>query len=153
MNRSLSKTSRWWMMALMAMLALVLTSCGKKSTLTNNYGWSKCVGTMGELDVYTVPSKADPTRYEVFVIPIKLTAAGDVATATVVNQQSLAYKELVNQVVLFDQQEIFLGYLSKGELSTYDVIGITSYQAGVSFLQANPARSAFCSLPIPKQQN
>lgn len=131
--------------------AIALTSCSRNRNtqgLQANYGFGYCDGTLGSFDVYVIQSDAQPGLYEVSVIPVALNAPGDIVSITVANQQ-LAYKEVVPQVVLFAEQEIFAGYLTETELLTYDILAITPYQPGVTFLEATPESDALCTLPLP----
>lgn len=139
------KMNKWWMVAAVFALALSLTSCARRGTA--NYGLNYCDGTMGQFDVYTIRDGAAGS-YRVSIFPVALSAPGDVVTVTVVNQSTLAYKELVQQVVVNVDQEITAGYLTEAELQTYDVIAITSYAPGVDFLSANPEKDAICGLPL-----
>jgi hypothetical protein len=148
-GRRISMMKKWWMIAVVFALALSLTSCGKRSAQNfSTYGINYCDGSMGSIDVYTVPVVGQPGTFKVVLIPVSLAAPGDVATVTVVNQSSLAYKTLVTQVVLNVEQEITAGVLSEQELNNYDLIAITSFVPGIDFLQANPEKDAICGLPL-----
>ncbi|MBY0370794.1 hypothetical protein K2X33_08910 [bacterium] len=138
---------KWWMIAAVFALALSLTSCSRRGS-SSNYGLNYCDGTMGQFDVYTVAVPNQPGTYKVVVDPISLSAAGDVVSITVVNQTSLAYKELVQQVVVYVNQRITAGYISEAELQNYNLIAITTYMPGVDFLGAQPAKDAICGLPL-----
>jgi len=138
---------KWWMIAMVFALALSLTSCSRRGA-SANYGINYCDGTMGEFDIYTAAVAGQAGTYKVVVIPVSLSAAGDVVSITVVNQSSLAYKEMVQQVVVYVDQEITAGFLTEAELQTYDLIAITSYTPGTDFLSANPEKDAICGLPL-----
>ncbi len=150
MNGSrLSAMKKWWMMAVVFALALSLTSCSSRSRQNFTYGINReCAGTMGEIDIYTIPVQGQIGYYKIVIVPATLSAPGDVATITVVDQASLAYQELKRQVVLNVDQEITAGVLSEAELATYDLIAITSFVASPdSFLTANPEKDAICWIP------
>lgn len=140
---------RWWILALVFTLALSLTSCsrGPSKDLQNGYGLGYCDGTIGSFDVY-VYKTASTGIYQVSVIPVSLDSPGDIVSITVANQ-GLAYKELQTQVVLFQDREILAGTLTDTELETYEMLAITPYQPGVSFLEATPEKDAVCYLPLP----
>jgi hypothetical protein len=139
---------RWWMVALVFTLALSLTSCSRKSLIPQSgYGLGYCDGTLGSFDVYVYPT-ASSGVYQVSVIPVSLDAPGDIVSITVANQ-SLQYRELQTQVVLNNDMEILAGTLTDTELEAYDIIAITPYQPGVTFLEATPEKDAVCRLPLP----
>lgn len=147
MGRNLSMM-RWWIIMLVGAIALTSCSRSRSTQLQANYGFGYCDGTLGSFDVYVIQSDAQPDLYELRIVPYQLTAPGDIVAVTVANQ-SLAYKEIVPQVVLFTDQEIFAGYLTETELLTYDILAITPYQPGVTFLEASPESDAICTLPLP----
>ncbi len=149
MGRVVTMKKKWWMLAVVFALALSLTSCSRRgSGQFSNYGVNYCDGTLGQIDVYTVASGSQAGTFQVVLIPISLTAPGDVVTVTAVNQGTLAYKTLLQEVALNVNQEITAGYLTESELQNYDMIAITSYIGGVDFLSANPAKDAICGLPL-----
>lgn len=151
MGRLVSKVRRWWMLVLVCILALSLTSCSRKAreAPVADYGFGHCDGTLGNFDVYVIRSKGNPGLYEIAIIPASLDQPGDIVNITVANQ-NLAYKEMQTQVVVDVEGEIFAGYLTESELETYDRIAITPYQPGVSFLEATPEKDAICELPLPE---
>src|SRR5690606_24715452 len=96
---------KWWVVAAVLSLAIVLTSCSNKGKGTVGYAYGQCDGTMGNFDIYVIPSKAQTGLYEVSVIPYTVAKAGDIVNVTIANR-SLNYKELVNQVVIQPDVEI-----------------------------------------------
>lgn len=145
--RLVNAMKKWWIIALVFTLALSLTSCAKKRETQNSQGFGYCDGTMGQIDVYVKVRSGDNTRFDLVLVPYTVAAPGDIVSVTVVQKATYQYKEMVSQVVLNPSQQVLAGTLTKGELDTYDVLAITSYQPGVNFLQANPAKSAVCTLP------
>ncbi len=141
---------RWWVIALVFTLALSLTSCSraKQTQLQADYGFGYCDGSIGSFDVYVIRSQTQPGMYELTVIPVTLQQPGDIVSITVANK-SLAYKQMVNQVVINPQQQVFSGYLSDTDLTTYDILAITPYAAGQTFLNAQSDAEALCTLPLP----
>jgi hypothetical protein len=106
-----------------------------------------CDGTMGQFDLYYYADPSQAGSRKITIIPRSLDLAGDVATVTVVNKVTFEYKSMVNSITLQSNAKFGVGTLSHGEVAKYNVIAITSYQPGVNFLTANPARSAICMLP------
>lgn len=145
---------RWWVLALVFTLALSLTSCSKKKTNLqgSDYGFGYCDGTMGNFDVYVIPSTSNPGLYEVSIIPIQVASEGQVIKVNVLNQ-GLPYKELVSKVTLITESEIFAGFLTESELNNYDTLAITPYDPNqelqADFTQQNNETDAICSLPLP----
>lgn len=147
-GRMVSFMKKWWMIAVVFALALSLTSCARRPGSLVNYGLNYCDGTMGQIDVYTVAVQGQPGTYKIILIPVALDQQGDVVSVTVVNQTTLSYKQIVEQVVLYNDQQVNAGYISEDELNTYDLIAITTFTPGVDFLAANPAKDAICGLPL-----
>lgn len=145
----ISKMKKWGMIAVVFALALSLTSCSSRARQNMAYGINnECTGTMGDIDVYTIPVQGQIGYYKIVIIPVTLSAPGDVATITAVNQSTLAYKTLSPEVVLNVDQEITAGFLSETELASFDLIAITSFVGGIDFLSANPAKDAICWMPL-----
>lgn len=150
-GRIVVMVKKWWVLALVFTLALSLTSCSsKKRNLNagNPNGFGYCDGTLGSFDIYVVASPSNAGLYELSVIPVSLDAPGDIVRVAVANN-SLAYKEMVTQVVVNPQQEIFAGYLTVSDLQNYDILAITPYEPGVSFLEGTAEKDAICSVPLP----
>jgi hypothetical protein len=144
----LSTVKKWWIIAVVFALALSLTSCSSRARQNLAFGINdECIGTMGEIDIYTIPVQGQLGYYKIVIIPATLTSPGDVATITAVNQSTLAYKTLSPEVVLNVDQEITAGFLSETELASFDLIAITSFVGGIDFLSANPAKDAICWTP------
>jgi len=154
MGRFVVMMKRWWVLALVFTLALSLTSCTKKKTNLSgsDYGFGYCDGTMGNFDVYVIPSTSNPGLYELSIIPIQVATEGEIVKVNVLNS-GLPYKEMVSQVVLQTEQEIFAGFLSESELQNYDTLAITPYDPSqainTDFPYQNNNDDAICSLPIP----
>jgi hypothetical protein len=143
-----SMMKRWWIVALVFTLALSLTSCSRKSLIPQSgYGLGYCDGTLGSFDVY-VYQTSTAGIYQVSIIPVQLDAPGDIVSVVVANQ-SLQYRELQTQVVVNNDMEILVGTLTDTELEAYDILAITPYQPGVTFLEATPEKDAVCRLPLP----
>ena len=150
MGRIVVMMKRWWVLALVFTLALSLTSCSKrkKQLQTADYGFGYCDGTIGSFDIYVIPSKSSPGMYELSIIPVQLDAPGDIAKITIASQ-NLSYKEVVPQVVLQNEQEIFAGNITESDLQNYEILAITPWEAGVTFLEQETDKDALCSLPLP----
>jgi hypothetical protein len=144
------KLKKWWLTALVFTLVLPLVSCSKKrkETLQADYGFTQCDGTIGSFDVYVIRSKTNPGTFEISIITIQADAPGDIASITVANS-SKAYKQLIPQVVLNNDQEIFGGYLTESELNQYDILAITPYDPSTNFADQVSAKDALCTLPLP----
>lgn len=132
-------------------LALSLTSCSRKNNPSlqnqNEFAYFACDGSIGQFDAYLIRSKTNPGLIQLSVIPVTLTNPGDIVSINVANSQ-LAYKEMVNQVVLFTDKEINAGFLTEQELQTYDRLAVTPFQPGVSFLEVQADRDAVCNVPL-----
>lgn len=134
-------------------VAALLVGCGQKreaySTLNGNSGTGVCNGTIGIVNVKVQVRLGDPSRYDVILSPTWVGLANQLATVTVVQKSTYQYKELARQITLSSYSNITAGVLTIEELDRFDTLAITSYQAGTSFFQANPEKSAICTLPYP----
>lgn len=143
---------RWWLTAVVFTCALSLTSCSKKKPgnelLSAEPGYTQCAGTIGDFDIWLYASDKHVGMYELYVIPYQLDAAGDIASITVANS-SLAYKQLVTQVVLNPDQTIFAGYLTEQEVENYNIIAITPYDPTTNFASSVSEKDAFCEYNLP----
>lgn len=143
---------RWWVLAVLLTLALSLTSCSGGPALNDgsDYGYVQCQGSLGVFDVYLTPSKADPTLFELSIVPAQVTNPGDIISVTAANSQTLSYRPLVTQATADDNVEIFGGDLTENDLQVFNEIAITSFvDGGTNFLAANSAADAICAIPQP----
>lgn len=142
---------RWWLTALVFTLSLSLTSCSKKkdnTLLQSGYGYTQCDGTMGSFDVYVFQSKNYSGMYELHVTPYQVDA-GDIASITIANQ-ALSYKQVVPQVVLQPNEDIFAALLTESDLYTYDILAVTPYDPSTNFAEQAPAKDTFCTINLPE---
>lgn len=142
---------KWWLMALMLTLALSLTSCAKRKLYNqnSNYGFSQCDSTNWQFDVYLFKSTTKVGYYDIVIMPAYIDTPGDIATVTIANNQNGGYRQLINQVVLYANQEIDAGSISNADLNSYPILAITSFDATTNWAQATPAKASYCYLPIP----
>lgn len=141
---------KWWLTVLVFTCALSLTSCSKKKSdelLQGGVGYTQCAGSMGDFDIYVYPSEQVAGMYDLYVVPYQLSAAGDIASITVANSSGY-YKQLVAQVVLQPNQQIYAGQLTENEIETYDLIDITSFDPTTNYAQANPEKYTTCRYNI-----
>jgi hypothetical protein len=145
---------KWWVPALVFTLALSLTSCSSSTPSLQNGGqaFAQCNGDYWSFDVYVEPSTQSPGEYELRLYPVSLNEPGDLAQIVIANNSG-AYEVLKPEVTLEPSQEIFYSPLSASDLTNYDVLVISPYQPGVSFLQTNGTNSTFCTLPPPLSSN
>jgi len=142
---------RWWITALVFTLALSLTSCAKKSLNIQAYAYGQlpCDGTLGNFDVYLIAGQTGSTyngSYMLAIVPITLDDPGDIISVTITNS-SLAYRTLIDQVVVNPSQEIDAGPLTDADINTYDILALTPYQAGVPFAGQENGKDAICYIP------
>lgn len=139
--------------ALVAVLFMTATGgCARKLSIQENaYGTSPCDGSLGNFDVYLIAGTGSSGTtyngtYQLAIMPISLDAPGDIVSVTVLNE-SKAYKVLISQVSLAVGQEVDAGPLSSADLTTYDIMSLTPYQAGVVFTAQQNEKDAFCYIP------
>ena len=152
MGRFVLMMKRWWLIALVFTLALSLTSCSKKVydlQSSPDYGFGYCDGTLGNFDVYVARSRQDPSLYELVIVPVQLADPGDIARINIANRNP-SYREVVHEVVLNPEEQIFAGYLTEEDLQTYDILAITPFDgSGQTFLEQQTDKEAICNLPLP----
>lgn len=141
---------RWWVLALVFTLALSLTSCSKKKSdlMAADYGFGYCDGTLGSFDVYVIPNTNG--LYELSIIPVSVNS-GDIVKVHLVSS-SRSYKEMVSQVVLQNDLEIFAGTVTPTEVQSYEAIAITPWdpsQGDQNVLDQQFEQDAICEFPIP----
>jgi hypothetical protein len=137
---------RWWILALVFTLALSLTSCSSKTSNLQgaNYGMTQCDGSLGSFDVYLIAQNTGD--FQLAIIPVSPSNPGDIVTVNVVDQQSMSYRTLEEQVVINADQEIDFP-ITAADAQNYDTLALTLFQPGVSFPDVQSQEDAFCYLP------
>ncbi|NBY19330.1 hypothetical protein EBQ74_03600 [bacterium] len=145
---------KWWLMALVCTLALSLTSCAKRRNfnLSGAYGFTQCDGANWSFDVYTIRSQSQPGTFELLIMPVTIDTPGDIASVTIANQQN-GYRQLVSQVVLYAEQEIYAGVLTSADLNNYPILAITNFDPSTNFINQNAQKASFCEIPLPGDGN
>ncbi|NBX93530.1 MAG: hypothetical protein EB078_05770 [Proteobacteria bacterium] len=147
MKGKLADTVRkWWVLALVATLALSLTSCGRKKSgfLMNGQG-AECEGSMGYFSVATYPYQQGLFEVRVYTWEAE---PGDVVSVTIADSRTGNYKNLLNDIVLQPGQEISAGFITQTELEQYDTLSITPAYSGIWADQVAD-KDAVCDLPYP----
>jgi hypothetical protein len=138
--------NKWWVLVLVATLALSLTSCGKKrsSWLTSGGGY-ECDGSMGYFGVSTVPY-GNQGLYQVRLVVFQPDQEGDIVSVTLTDSYSGAYRNLINGLVIQSNKEVMVGVITEDELASYDTLSITPAFDGV---WANQVADKYndCELP------
>ena len=152
-GKLISMMKRWWLVVFVFTLALTLTSCSRKraSNLQDAVALP-CQGELGDFDVWVIRSTSQTGMYQLVVIPVALTVPGDIATITVVASSNGAYRQMVPQVVLDNESEIPVGFLTEYELNLYDQLSISLYDGANDFTQSQ-AEFTNCEIPYPDGTN
>ena len=139
---------KWWVIVLVFTLALSLTSCAKrkKELLGANYGFAQCDGNLGNFDVYVIRSESSPTNYDLSIVPAEVNS-GDIASIYVANNRK-GFRQLVQQVVLYPDEEINLG-LTEADLNQYKILAISAYDPSIAFHEQSDEFLTYCQLPLP----
>ncbi len=150
-QRIFSMMRKWWVIALVFTLALSLTSCSRRRATQNSlYGLSYCDGIYGSFDVYTIKNPSLPGTYLITIMPASVTNPGDIVAIAVANSSNFAYKPLVTETALNQEQEISgQGYLTDSELNNYDRIVLYQPNPQLTFLQQDGASAQTCYLAAP----
>jgi len=131
---------KWWMIVLVATLALSLTSCGRKRTRLLS-GAIQCAGELGDFDVALYP--AGNNQFEVVVLPYE--AYADQIAFSIAqsggSSRSLSTLSFNNAA----SQEYSVGIITAAELSSgFDSLWLDGY-----FLNGQEAGALSCDLPMP----
>lgn len=149
-GKILNVMRKWWLMALVCSLALSLTSCAKRRNYnyTGAYGFTQCDGPNWRFDVYTFRSTAQAGTFELIVMPVSIDTPGDIASVTIGNSQN-GYKQLISQVVLNPQEEIYAGVLTSADLNNYPILAIANYDPSSNFINQYAQKISICEIPLP----
>jgi hypothetical protein len=133
--------------ALALLVALMGCAKPKLDVQQYSYGYGHCDGTLGSFDVYLLlNSQGGGGTYQIAIIPVSMNSPGDIISVTITNS-SLAYKQLVEQVVATPDQEIDAGAITAADLQNYNILALTPFQPGVSFPDAQNSSDALCYIP------
>jgi hypothetical protein len=106
----------------------------------------KCKGSIGLFAVHLIPSSGKEAGvFELYIIPAAV-EKGDIASIVIANEK-LEYKQLVSQVVLEDDKEIFAGYVNSSDLNKFENLRIVTSDPERDFLNAIHQKDAICQLP------
>lgn len=154
-GKIVSTFKKWWVTVLVFALILPLVSCSKRrsETFLSNLGFTQCDyspsgAPIGSFDIYVKRSENYQDTYEVYIVTVQADAPGDIVSIFVGNS-SKAYQPMREQVVIYDQQTIFAGYLKDFELEQYNILHIVPYEPGQSYINQNPVKDVMCELPYP----
>ncbi|MFM8270472.1 MAG: hypothetical protein ACKN9V_09820 [Pseudomonadota bacterium] len=140
--------NKWWVLVLVATLALSLTSCGKKSSswLTSGNG-SECDGELGYFGVSVVP--VGRGTFEVRLVVFESDPNYPV-TIAIADSNSQAHKVLASDLTLQPDTEYVLGSISQSELDSYDTFSVTPYSGNGSWRNQQVGNLfTECDLPYP----
>lgn len=153
MKKVSNSIKRWWVVALVFVLALSLTSCSRRSRFLENgdFGKAVCNGDFGSFVVYTVPQDGNTNRFEVYLQIDQPAYEGEVVSSFANDDTGNSFKPLLAQFSLNSGNELLLGTVSMQELYQYTTLTITPYQNQTYFNDPNyfPEAEQFCELPLP----
>ena len=141
MKGKLAETvKKWWMIVLVATLALSLTSCGRRRTNLLS-GGIQCAGDLGDFDVALYP--AGNNQFEVVIVPYE--AYADEISFSVGQydgtERTLSTLTFNNA----ESQEYSVGFMTMAEVySGFDTLWLDGY-----FSNGQPAGQLDCMLPLP----
>ena len=140
--------NRWWVLALVATLALSLTSCGKKRSSWLTSGGLECQGTMGDFAVSTL-AYGNQGLYQVRLVVFQPDQEFDEVSVTLVNSDTGAYRTLINGLALQSNQEMVVGLITQSELDNYDTLSVTPAFSSGTWAQQVADKATDCDLPYP----
>ncbi|MBI4402989.1 MAG: hypothetical protein HY537_02440 [Deltaproteobacteria bacterium] len=150
---------RLWVLALVFVLALSLTSCGKGKPKGGGSVVQYCDGggTLGTFDLWMTPSPSDPNSIKVVLVPVNVVRPGDIVDAAVYNEDNWGGQQepLKMGFSVFNNQPVFLGYLTQTQLMSYNALaiytsGYPSFPEAASMYGQNNSNVAYanCGLPM-----
>ncbi len=142
---------RWWILALVGLLVLALTSCsGKKKTAAgSDMYYESCQGTIGSFDIYLIPTGRTST-YELVMVPFSLDAPGDIVKIALVNDAG-SFRTYIQEIDLQLDQEISIGYVTDSDLYNYNGIAVVPSDPNQQFetpVSQQNEKDALCAIPI-----
>jgi len=143
---------KWWVLALVIVLTVFLTSCSskKKNRNTGTFGFTKCDGTLGGYDLYTAPAHDRTGIYRIIIVPVPgLVTPGNIVSMAVASTQTQQFLVLQTQAVVNPNVEINVGEITKTQLLINDRFIIQPYEPGVRFDQSTRPEFTSCNLPLP----
>jgi len=139
--------SKWWVLVLVATLALSLTSCGKKRSSWLTSGGYECEGSMGYFGVSTIPY-GNQGLYQVRLVVFEPDQEGDIVSVTLTDSSTGAFRTLINGLALQSNKEIVVGLVSQSELTTYDTLSVTPAFSNGTWAEQVADKYTDCDLPL-----
>lgn len=140
--------NKWWVLVLVATLALSLTSCGKKRSSWLMSGSDvECDGELGYFGVSVVP--IGKGLYEVRLVVFESDPNYPV-TIAVADSYSQAHRVLASDLTLQNDTQYGGWTITQSELDSYDTISITPYTGNGSWRNQQVGNLyTECDLPYP----
>lgn len=139
---------KWWVLVVVATLALSLTSCGKKRYLMSGSGVS-CMAadsySMGDFLIATYPSGQG--QYQLKVTVLGLTDPGDKISIVLFDTSTRYFDVLKNNSAPRVGQD-FIFTITESQLQNYDEVRIQDEFYG-AWDQATPSKYSDCYFPLP----
>lgn len=142
---------KWWVLVVVATLALSLTSCGmKRSSLMSGAGGVACNGDLGYFSVATFP--IGNNEYELRITALEINDPGDIVDVALVYPDPYDYKVLVPETSLQPGKVLRLR-ISDVDLESYEYVSLTSATPGQIYAGANKEKANDCYLPFPGESD
>lgn len=140
--------NRWWVLALVATLALSLTSCGMKRSSYLTSGGAECDGnesgkpSMGYFSVSTAPYGND---IAIYITVLEPAVPGDQVSVVLLGDGTV--RELSGVHTLAAGSRFFAGTITQEEWQTFDTVSIEDALNGILWKDSNPEKITECALP------
>ena len=149
-GRIVKMVKKWWIIALVFVLALTLTSCSKKNGVTNQGVLSKCDNPNFAYIDMTVEPSTQGGVYNVYAYPQAINPGSIVRIG--IDDASGNFRILTDQVALNPGVKSYVGQVTDADFSSFDQIAIQSYPqspAVCAFQDECTGLNAQCELYAP----
>jgi hypothetical protein len=143
---------KWWVLAIVATLALSLTSCGMKRTSLMSGGGVGCDGDLGYFTIATYPLGGK--KYEVRITALEVNDPGDIVDIALAIDQPADWDVLTKDPVALYPGKVFRYEIFDTDLDYFDTVMITSArQNGEIYPLGNSEKANACYLPVPGESD
>lgn len=132
---------------------MLLSSCSRRSRNLYGGAYTECQSDNG-LWAFEVETVQVGTKYDINIYPIMdANSEGDYATVYIADSQSGRSQKVRDEVSLYNNDVITISGLTYNDISTYDAVGIVTWNGSQTLLEGGDDYSTFCELPFPGTGN
>ena len=141
---------KWWVLAVVVVLAMTFTSCSSRNRQLLGYqAYAYC---QGDRWSFEVAIEAEGNYYNLIINPIDNVEQGDIVGLYMSDASSGAdYLPLKENIPFYDGGVFKIRGLSLDEFNRYEALGLVPWDGVTSYPEhiANGSEGTFCALPYP----